>query len=466
MGIGLRAALAGSIALGVVSLLVPSVPTTDPWGWIVWGRELAHLRLDTVAGPPSWKPLPVLFTAPLSLLGAAAPAAWLVVARTGGALALYFAYRVAARAAGPAAGAVAVLALALSAGWVRGLAHGYSEGIAVALLLAAVECDTAGRRQLALALGVLVSLARPEAWPVVALYGVWIVATGERQRWLHVAAWLAISPLLWVLPDWWGSGDPLHAAAVARLNLARAGADPGLRLLHTGWGLLPAPVWLAAFASVGLAALRREWRLLVLGLAATIWIAVEAAATALGYPGTSRFLVLPAALVCVLAGVGVIWLVQAAPRGLPRILIAAGLTATALPFLLGSVEALQRSARASVTRARFEQDLRRSIARAGGREALRSHGGPIIPDGLWWNAGALAWDLRVPLERIRNIPDRSLATLRGVQPPALLFAPLAGTPPDDRDWLSTRHVARRGLTVRVLARAGIWRVLVISRAPP
>src|SRR3954451_3926880 len=95
--------LGACLALGALSLLAPSVPTTDPWGWIVWGRQIVHLRLDTVAGPPSWKPLPVLVTAPLSLLGAAAPAAWLAVARAGGALALYFAYRVASRAGGWAA---------------------------------------------------------------------------------------------------------------------------------------------------------------------------------------------------------------------------------------------------------------------------------------------------------------------------------------------------------------------------
>ena len=42
-----------------------------------------HLALNTVDGP-SWKPLPVLFTAPFSLFGDdAAPALWLLVARGG-----------------------------------------------------------------------------------------------------------------------------------------------------------------------------------------------------------------------------------------------------------------------------------------------------------------------------------------------------------------------------------------------
>jgi hypothetical protein len=197
---------------------VPSAPTTDPWGWIAWGREIAHLRLDTVAGPPSWKPLPALFTTPLSLLGGAAPAAWLVVARAGGLLALVFAYRLGTRLAGRAAGAIAALALLLSAQWLRQFAHGYSEGLAVALALWAIESHLDGRRGRALVLGSLVALSRPEAWPFVLAYGVL-----ERPR-----AWplpVAAPPLLWILPDWWGSGDPFHASTVggrARLGSATA----------------------------------------------------------------------------------------------------------------------------------------------------------------------------------------------------------------------------------------------------
>src|SRR4051794_15062063 len=153
------------MALALGSLLIPSVPTTDPWGWIVWGRQIAHLGLNTVAGPPSWKPLPVLITTPLSVLGAAAPGAWLVVARAGGLVALWLAFRVAARLGGRGAGIIAALVLALSRGWVRDLAHGYSEPLAVALLLGAINAHLSARRSLALVLAALATLARPEAWP-------------------------------------------------------------------------------------------------------------------------------------------------------------------------------------------------------------------------------------------------------------------------------------------------------------
>ena len=446
VGAGLRAALAGSVVLAAVSLLAPSVPTTDPWGWIVWGRELVGLHLNTVAGPPSWKPLPVLFTAPLSLLGGAAPAAWLLVARTGGVLALYFAYRL---AGGRVGGVVAAVALAVSAGWLRGWAHGYSEGLAVALLLAGVECHRRDRRLPALALFVLVSLSRPEAWPFAALYAAVFV------RRPAALALLALTPLLWLVPDWWGSGDPFHAGVVARVNLSRAGAHPGLELLRSGAGLLPAPVWLAAVVGLYLAVRRRELLLAALGAVAIAWIGGEAAATELGYPGSERFLVLPAALVCVLAGVGVAW---SLPRA-PRIAFVALLAALALPSVAATVTE-------SLARARFQLDLRRAVAQAGGPRLLRGGAYPVLPSRLWWNAGAVAWDLHVPLEQVHKLPEAGLATLRGLRAPAVLLAPLGGPPVDDPDWVPTRSVARCDLTTRVVGRAGVWRVLVVSRRTP
>ena len=306
-----------SLALGIASLLLSSAPTTDPWGWIVWGRQITHLDLNTVAGPPSWKPLPVLFTTPLSVLGGAAPAAWLVIARAGSLLALGAglpagrALGRAGRGRGGAGGA------ALMQEWLSDAAFGYSEGLAVALLLWAVISHLEGRYTRALALGFLVSLSRPEAWAFFFPYAAFTCLTGRSRR--TVAIGLAIaSPLLWVLPDWWGSGDPFHAAHVAGVNLAAAGAYPGLGVLRGGLGLVALPVELLALAAVGLAARRRDPTVAILGLAAAAWIGLLALATEAGYPGAGRFLVLPLALVCVLAGVGAVWLVELGSPAVPR----------------------------------------------------------------------------------------------------------------------------------------------------
>ena len=40
-------------AIAAVTLLETSAPTYDPWAWIIWGREVMHLDLDTVSGAPS-----------------------------------------------------------------------------------------------------------------------------------------------------------------------------------------------------------------------------------------------------------------------------------------------------------------------------------------------------------------------------------------------------------------------------
>ncbi len=42
-----RLLVLGCLALAALSLLLPSVPTYDPWAWIIWGREVAHLDLVT-----------------------------------------------------------------------------------------------------------------------------------------------------------------------------------------------------------------------------------------------------------------------------------------------------------------------------------------------------------------------------------------------------------------------------------
>ena len=49
--------IVGCLAVSALTLLFPSTPTYDPWAWILWGREIAHLDLVTEGGP-SWKPCP------------------------------------------------------------------------------------------------------------------------------------------------------------------------------------------------------------------------------------------------------------------------------------------------------------------------------------------------------------------------------------------------------------------------
>ncbi len=107
--------LACVVLAALSAAVLPTVPSYDPWSWIVWGREVTDPHLSfVVSGGPSWKPLPFLFTTVWGLFGGAAPTLWVITARAGGLLGLVAAWRLASRLVGGGwAGAFAgVLAVA------------------------------------------------------------------------------------------------------------------------------------------------------------------------------------------------------------------------------------------------------------------------------------------------------------------------------------------------------------------
>ena len=390
------------LALAALSLLVPSAPTTDSWAWIVWGREVAQLDLNTdVGGSPAWKPLPVLFTLVFSLLGDAAPELWLWIARAGGLLALVAAFRLAARLAGPWAGAVAAVALLLAGSWMRSAAHGYSEGLVAAALLFAVERHLDGRRRAAWALLLVAALARPEAWVFLGAYTFYGWSRDERDPRLAVVA-LAVVPLLWIGADWWGSGDPFHAGETAR------SVDANLswhELLAAGVALAGAPAMVLAGAAC-LAGWRRRDRP-VLGLAGCVlsWTALVCGLVAAGGPGAPRFLMPAVAGFCVLGGVGAVRTVQAAGEfPLRRLALGAVIALASAPAALPrAAEGADQLALAE-RRAVFEADLRNAVRKASG--PLRSCGAYVLPADLGWLEGAVAWELDVPLESVEVVRRR------------------------------------------------------------
>ena len=211
--------IAACLIVAAISLVEPSSPTYDPWAWIMWGREIAHLDLVTEGGP-SWKPLPILFTVPFSVFGDhAAPYLWLVIARAGGLLACVMTYRIARRLIGGGwygalAGVFAALALFSSFKFVRDASLGNSEALLAALVLWAFERHIDGRRDHALYLAFAGALLRPEVWPFLGLYGLWLWFAEPRLR-VRLVVLGALVPALWFLPEWWGSGEPFRAGARA-----------------------------------------------------------------------------------------------------------------------------------------------------------------------------------------------------------------------------------------------------------
>ena len=460
----------GCLALAALSLLIPSAPTTDPWGWIVWGREVIHLQLSTVVpGAPSWKPLPVLFTAPLALAGSVAPSLWLLVARAGALAGLVVAARLAARVAGPWAAALAVLGLVLSAGWVREFAHGYTEPMAIGLLALAVEQQLAGRWRRAVVLSGLVALARPEALVLVGVYGA--LAWHRRAAGpLFVGGVMASVVALWLIPDWIGSGQFMHASRVAAEVVPTSPAAQRAAL-EDGAAILLWPLSLAAVAGVAIAWQRRERAVLWLAGIAGGWSALLVALIALGYPPEPRFFALPAGLWCIVAGVGLTWIAHVPQASRWRLATALCLGLLLVPFAAVRGRHSTDEAIDAVDRAELESQLWTVVRHAGG-DGDR----PVLPAGLAWMKGEVAWELNLPLRDVRQArtsdrryvkrltdPDTdplpSFATNRAIS----VRAPKAGElllEPFGNSRIELAHRSRERL--ETLARAGRWRAIELE----
>jgi hypothetical protein len=400
------------LALAAVSLLGPSQPTYDPWSWLIWGREVVHLDLVTTAGP-SWKPLPVLFTAPFSLFGdAAAPLLWLVVARTGLLLALALAFRLAARLAGPAAGAIAVAGLVLADRFVTFPARGNSEGLLVALVLWAVERHLDGRRRDALLLGLAAGLLRPEVWALLAAYGASMVIADRRRgipwRTLGLlAAGAVVLALLWFVPEKLGSGDVLRAATRAREPVADSpaqAAHPFLAVFANGSSALAVPFYAGALFAVVGAVRRRATVPLALAAMATLLMVIVGCLAQIGFTGNLRYVLLPAAIVCVLAGVGWVELVRAVRS---RAAIAALLAASA-PFLVLAAIRLADQLGTMRGEAALVGDLPAIIARGGG-EAFVRRCGQVFTDPF--QTPEIAWQLHLHQRQVGLVPTRLGTTI-------------------------------------------------------
>jgi hypothetical protein len=389
--------LVGACAvIAAASLLLPWALAFDPQAWVVWGRDAGRFALDTRGGP-SWKPLPVVVTTPLALTGSPAPALWLLVARTGGLLAIAGAAVLATRLGGRAAGAAAAALMALSTWWAFNTALGNSEGLLAAAVLWAIVAHLAGRRRAALALGTAAALLRPEVWPFLGLYGLWLWRREPAARGALLAAACAVV-LLWAGPDLLGTEGLTGASRAARgepsLGSAALEDVPGLAVLADAVSLLTIPAALAA-----LAALIAGPRLVrVLGGAAVAWVAIVAVMAQAGYAGNPRYLVAAAAVGCVLAGVG-------AARIGPAGLVALAVVVATAAITLGD---LRDQASDVDARADRREALPRLVATAGGRAALTRCAVHTAPD----VRPLVAWELDISMLGIDRPPRRPDVVVR------------------------------------------------------
>jgi hypothetical protein len=438
------AAVAGAVVLlALLSLILPSTATYDPWAWIIWGREVVHGDLNTIDGP-SWKPLPVVVTALAAPLGSIAPTVWVLVARIGALAAVVVAFVLGRRIAGTLGGLLSAAPLLLAPWffWHGWLAN--SEGLLVAFVLAAVVAELDGRRGLAMTWGVAAGLLRPEAWPFLLLYAAWVAwHAGWRGR-FGVLAGLAILPLAWLVPEKWGSGDYFRASTRAQNPDPGAPAlteHPWLTVVRNFARMIPTTTWVmfaaavlvlvvlallarrraaaapdATGAAVGLGgasppggahhasgpagAVRAPW--LVVGALAGLgvaWLVLVAIMTERGYSGNERYLIQPAAFLIVAAGCALALALRGAGESPRRVVLGA----VAAVVVVTAVAQLPMQVRRVVYEGNLVHELPRAIDAAGGRERLRACGGIST---LNLMVPQVAWQLRMHAVDVRDAKYR------------------------------------------------------------
>jgi hypothetical protein len=412
-------ALLLALLLAAVSLALPFSPSYDPWAWLIWGREIAHGWLSTVGGP-TWKPLPVLFTTPFSLAGAAAPALWLGVARAGGIFALLAAGMLARRLGGSrAAAGLALAGVLVLGGFADSVAAGESEGLLCALILLATLRHLDGARRQSLALVFLAGLLRPEVWPLLVLYGAW-VSRRERGVRLSLLALLALTLALWFLPELWGSGSLLRGARWAQFpragSAARAACPFCAELAQHAWPLVLSPfkVGLLALAAAPLLRGRRDGGVRTAGALAVLalaWIVEEAVLTQLGFSGSDRYLLAPCTLLIVAGSAG--WRVLAgwllalrrAAGKVPSVAAAAGLGGLLVALSLVGAQRL-------VHPGAVVGEQRRGAALRGEVSEVIASGRPLTACGAIAtnpsDVPLLAWQLDARLREVESGPGAAV----------------------------------------------------------
>ena len=232
-------------------------------------------------------------------------------------------------------------------------------------------------------------------WPFWGLYGLWLIyqawSGGPPWREIVLVAGLGVVCLvLWFVPEYLGSGDWLRAAERARdpnPDSAAFADSPFVEVFSRSAAVLSVPVYLGGVIAVGIAFWRRDRVQLALAAMATILMVAVAAMTEGGFAGNLRYVALPAALVCVLAGAGWVEVVRGARRWGP--LVAVILAAAAIPFVNADVDKLKEDRELTVRESDFYgPNLKTVIAKAGGEDKIKSCGhvfsGPFqVPSVAW-----------------------------------------------------------------------------------
>ncbi len=391
--------LAWAVAIAVLLVSAALVvwartrPGFDPYGWLTWGHQTIAGSLDTNAAP-SWKPLPYVFTVVYALAGHHELRLWMITSAAVSLSGVVFAGRVAytltdappeRRWAAWVAGIFAGLALLGIEKYFHYILSSQSDPMIVALCLAAVDCHLHRRYRTAFLMGALAGLGRPEVWPFLGLYIVWVWIRLPAARALLVGG-VAAMGLLWFGIPALTSRTPFVAAANAMDSGRRLTSDQVGGTIRRFLDLHHVTLELAALLAVVLAAWRRTWAdraTLVLAAGVVGWVIVEIAFALHGWPGLARYMFEPAGVMVVLAGIGVGRLLADPPRiggisaavaGLIGGILVLALVASLVPSAVSAARAEHKDIAVQRVRTRELGLLSSVIGQLGGPAHLRGCG--------------------------------------------------------------------------------------------
>ncbi len=308
----LLVAVADVVISGLLLHWARTRPGYDPYGWLDWGYQTLHGSLN-LGGAPSWKPFSYIVTVPLSLLGHWALYAWMWISVSVSLAGAIFGGRIAFRLTADAGGVgdrrwASWVAAVVGGAGVLGIQQYFhyilsvqSDPMLVTVVLAAVDCLIAGRLRWSWWLGVDVALGRPEAWPFMAIFGIWLLVRRPALRW-HVIAGGVITLFFWFGVPEITNGKPDIAGQLALKSPREVHGDKITGTLSRFTSLDALLLELMALVALGLAVWRRNWTVVAIAGVAAGWVVVEVAFVLHGFPGVPRYLFEPAGLTAVLAG--------------------------------------------------------------------------------------------------------------------------------------------------------------------
>lgn len=404
------AVIGGAVAVVLGTGMTPSF---DAYGWLTWGHQLLYGNLNLNAAP-SWKPLMIIFTLPIALFGSAGPKLLSIVTTTGTLAMAPFAGRIVYRLVLGDRSREALVRRGKLAAWIGALVaavgilglQGHdvpnnfgppqslwqltfiadSDPLCAAIVLAAVDAHLSRRPQLAYILLFFAGLNRPEAWPLLFLYGIYLAWRMPETRALVVSAWI-LTLVAWYLPTAVAAKSIFQASKLDQGKASAIKGEPVLPVLARWVTFYEWPMQAAALLGVLVALLRRNRRVLEITGAVILWLIVEMGFALHGFSAVARYMIEPAALMVVVAGYGIGEAIAGpgegrrgrVPRALATILgplVAVGLI-VGIGFFLHIRESRVRSLVPGVRNyGVVKSHLSQAVARAGGAKAILACGPP------------------------------------------------------------------------------------------